>query len=85
MTERWLARAFVSALLVAPGAATAADEPAPLPDDEFLEYLGSWEGDDADWLVAQGPAGVPAQPSPPGARGEKDSKGEGDRLPPQEQ
>jgi len=84
MTERWLARAFVSVLFAAPSAASAADEPPP-PDGEFLEYLGSWEGDDADWLVAQGPAGVPAKPSKPGAQDAKDSKGEGDRLPPQEQ
>jgi hypothetical protein len=27
----------------------AADE--PLPDAAFLEYLGSWEGSDEDWLL----------------------------------
>jgi hypothetical protein len=29
--------------------ALAADE--PLPDAAFLEYLGSWEGSDEDWLL----------------------------------
>lgn len=46
--------ALLLATLVA-GTATgavvdAADVP-PVPAD-FLEYLGSWEADDADWLVA---------------------------------
>jgi hypothetical protein len=42
--------ALLLAALAAGGAAVAADAP-PLPED-FLEYLGSWEADDADWLVA---------------------------------
>ena len=33
--------------------AEAADEPAP--DIAFIEYLGSWEEDDGDWLVLAGP------------------------------
>ena len=37
------------------------------------------------WLVAQGPVGVSAHPSKPAARGEQDSRGEGDRVPLQEQ
>jgi hypothetical protein len=36
--------------MAAGGVAAAADAP-PLPAD-FLEYLGSWEVDDADWVVA---------------------------------
>lgn len=84
MTERWLTRVFVSALLVAPSAASVADDPPPPPDGEFLEYLGSWEGDDADWLVAQGAADVPAKPSKPGSQVSKDGEVEGDPLPPQE-
>jgi len=40
--------------MAAGGAAVAADAP-PLPED-FLEYLGSWEADDADWLVANAAA-----------------------------
>ena len=57
--------------MAAGGAAIAADAP-PLPAD-FLEYLGSWEVDDADWLVANAAAvasattasgTAPRQPSP---------------------
>lgn len=34
------------------GTNLAADEVAtPSAGDEFLEYLGSWDGDDADWQV----------------------------------
>ncbi len=47
-------RALLLAALAAGGAAVAADAP-PLPAD-FLEYLGSWEADDADWLVANAAA-----------------------------
>lgn len=36
------------ALLLAAGAAAADDVP---PDAAFLEYLGSWEGSDEDWLM----------------------------------
>lgn len=32
-------------------AETAVDAP---PEPEFLEYLGSWEGSDEDWLMLQG-------------------------------
>jgi hypothetical protein len=38
------------AAMTAGGGAASAD-PAPLPE-EFLEYLGSWEADDGDWLIA---------------------------------
>jgi hypothetical protein len=51
------------AALTASGAAAAADvSPAP---EEFLEYLGSWESDDADWLVASAAAATAAQPASP--------------------
>lgn len=53
MRRRTRARSKHTLLFVtmaAGGAAAAADAP-PLPAD-FLEYLGSWEVDDADWLVA---------------------------------
>jgi hypothetical protein len=36
-------------LLVAGGAVVAADD--KLPDEVFLEYLGSWEESDEDWLM----------------------------------
>jgi hypothetical protein len=35
--------------LLASGLATADD--AELPDTEFLEYLGSWQESDEDWLI----------------------------------
>ncbi len=59
MTSRHLRRvqskhALLLAALTAGGAAIAADVP-PLPAD-FLEYLGSWEAEDADWLVASAAA-----------------------------
>lgn len=36
-------------LLFAGGAVLAADD--KLPDEDFLEYLGSWEESDEDWLM----------------------------------
>ena len=63
--------ALLLAAMAAGGAAVAADAPA-LPAD-FLEYLGSWEADDADWLVANAAAvasaptasnAAPTQPNP---------------------
>ena len=42
---RWL----VFVLLVS-GAALA-DPAEELPDVEFLEYLGSWDGSDEDWMI----------------------------------
>lgn len=43
-------RTLLFVAMAAGGVAAAADAP-PLPED-FLEYLGSWEADDADWVVA---------------------------------
>jgi hypothetical protein len=51
------------AAMATSGAAAAADA-APVPQ-EFLEYLGSWESDDADWLVASAAAAAAAQPAAP--------------------
>jgi hypothetical protein len=56
-------QALLLAAMSAGGLAKAADVP-PLPQD-FLEYLGSWDADDVDWLVANAaarpiPARVPA-------------------------
>ena len=63
MSNRGLMGVVASALLVVPVVAQGADAPAaPLPDEEFLEYLGSWEGDDSDWMLLQG---VPSKPAPP--------------------
>lgn len=56
--------AFLLAAMAAGGTVVAADAP-PLPE-EFLEYLGSWETDDADWLVAsaRAPAAAPQAGNP---------------------
>jgi hypothetical protein len=61
------AGALLLAAMSAGGIASAADVP-PLPED-FLEYLGSWESEDGDWLVANAasiPTAAPA-PAPAGA------------------
>ena len=41
--------AVICSLAGAGGIAAADDE--PLPDIEFLEYLGSWEETDEDWVL----------------------------------
>jgi hypothetical protein len=57
--------AVASALLVVPVATRAADAPAATPpDEELLEYLGSWDGDDSDWIVLQGGPSKDASPKP---------------------
>jgi hypothetical protein len=58
----------------------AADE--PLPDAAFLEYLGSWEGSDEDWLLFE--RAVPEQGddmerSDPEAEGEESPESEHER------
>lgn len=42
---------LAGALLGSCGAAAQADD--TLPDAEFLEYLGSWEASDEEWLLVQ--------------------------------
>ena len=65
MSNLRLMSAVASALLVVPVAAQGADPPAAaLPDEEFLEYLGSWDGDDSDWILLQGGPSKPAAPVP---------------------
>jgi hypothetical protein len=65
MSNYRIVGAVASALLVVPVAVHAADAPAAaMPDEEFLEYLGSWDGDDSDWIVLQGGASKPASPKP---------------------
>jgi hypothetical protein len=54
--------ALLLAALSAAGIARATDAP-PLPQD-FLEYLGSWESDDGDWLVANAAATPTAAQTP---------------------
>jgi hypothetical protein len=40
---------LIAAIAAGSGAANAGAPPLP---EDFLEYLGSWEADDADWVVA---------------------------------
>ncbi len=46
-------RLVIACLLLGTSLALAADE--ELPDPEFLEYLGSWEESDEDWLIFSEP------------------------------
>jgi hypothetical protein len=54
--------ALLLAALSAAGMVRAADSP-PLPED-FLEYLGSWDADDGDWMVANAAATPTAAQTP---------------------
>jgi hypothetical protein len=84
MTRRLVACATLSVLCAVPVASHAADEVPVPPDAEFLEYLGSWDGDDEDWLVAASPlAAAPVDAGRPARTIE--SSGDGDVPPPQEQ
>jgi hypothetical protein len=72
--SRLIARIASSALLAVPVVARACDAPqtarstvgpaahgtaaAPAADREFLEYLGSSDGSDEDWVVAGEQAGT---------------------------
>ena len=49
-STRTLEVAVVCGLVACGGSALADDEEA-LPDLEFIEYLGSWEESDEDWLL----------------------------------
>jgi hypothetical protein len=62
-----IAVAVAGVLIVASLPARAADAAAPSADEDFLEYLGSWDGDDADWQVvaAEPPTAAPAHPKVP--------------------
>jgi hypothetical protein len=83
MTRRLAACATLSVLCAVPVSAQAADEvPAP-PDAEFLEYLGSWDGNDEDWLVAEGVLAAAPAATRPGSKIE--SSGDGEMPPPREQ
>ena len=84
MTRRLAAYATLSVLCAVPVQSRAAEELPALPDAEFLEYLGSWDGDDEDWLVAEGPlAAAPLDASRPAKTIE--SGGDGETPPPREQ
>ena len=45
--------ALIGSLLMGASLVLAADE--ELPDPDFLEYLGTWEESDEDWLIFEEP------------------------------
>ena len=51
------AECVVAAIVLGAGSTAAADEPADAPVEElaldaaFLEYLGSWDDTDEDWML----------------------------------
>ena len=72
-----IAVAVAGVLIVASLPARAADAAAPPADEDFLEYLGSWDGDDADWQVvaAEPPQAAPAHPGRPANPQRKQAQG----------
>lgn len=44
-----ISAAWIGIALIATGTAAAPGE--DVPDAEFLEYLGTWDGSDEDWLL----------------------------------
>ena len=55
----------------------AAEEPAPAPDAEFLEYLGMWEETDEEWMLHDGIlAAENEERSDPAPEGEESSEKE---------
>jgi len=43
--------ALIASLVLATGAANSAGEAGDDPDAEMLEFIGSWEAEDEDWLA----------------------------------
>jgi len=78
-------RGLASALLAAGGLWLArcaqAQAPAPpadsAPDLEFLEYLGSWQADDAEWLAIR----EWDKENPPAAADDADETDDGGKQP----
>ena len=64
----------MACLLLGANLAPAADE--ELPDPDFLEYLGSWEEADEDWLLFDVPARaeVEEERSEPAPEGEESTE-----------
>ena len=59
-----------------PAAESAAEsEKEPLPDMAFIEYLGSWEEDDRDWIALAGTTAEETEHRPaPAERAEDEEK-----------
>jgi len=69
--------ALLGTLLTGCGLVLAADDEIPEPD--FIEYLGMWEGSDEEWLIFAEPVAADADerndPAPQGeASPEKDDE-----------
>jgi hypothetical protein len=54
---------MISLLLSPLGVQSTEPSAAPAVDADFLEYLGTWDGNDQDWLVVASVA-ADAQPGP---------------------
>jgi len=65
-------RVAAAALVIAALQAAAADRAEEAPDAAFLEYLGSWEEDDEDWVALAGTAAEDAERR--AAQGEQDEE-----------
>lgn len=66
-------QAAIVGLLLGCGLAVAEDE--ELPDMEFLEYLGSWEESDEDWLLFDEPVTAEVEErSDPAPEGEESTE-----------
>ncbi len=78
-------RGIAAALLAAGGLwlrGAHAQQPAPPPADaapdlEFLEYLGSWQADDAEWLAIR----EWDKDNPPAVKDETDEQDDGGEPP----
>lgn len=69
--RRWPNWLWIVVGILALPAAYADEEP---PDMEFLEYLGSWEEDDQDWVALAGlRSGELEQDAGGGERGEEEA------------
>lgn len=62
----------------APSAAPVERAAAPDADAAFLEYLGSWDGDDEDWVMMQHAGRKKGAPTPPVANGQVTTPAAGD-------
>jgi hypothetical protein len=77
----------LAAALAAVPVAHAAEPPAgspspPVPDAALLEYLGSWEDGDEDWMVAARLRSArPADATPDAKRSAPEAAAAGERTP----
>ncbi len=58
---------------------TAEEDSDVVPDMEFLEYLGSWEDSDADWMLFAGEDDAPAERTDPAPDGEASVESDDER------